>query len=107
MDHQSTFCSSALFHACGHLEKVFSSPLCTSDEQYSQEFNIVGQHIRDLNCCIAKSWLLCLISPTPCSFHHCTHQGPQIKRTHKLFVVIILVFNGLGLIRRLSHTLEF
>jgi len=90
-DHQSTSCLSALFHTCGHLKKVCSSPLCASDVQYSQEFDIPGQHIRDLNCCAAKSWLLCLISPTPCSVHHCTHQGPPIERTHKLFVVIILV----------------
>jgi len=92
-DHQSTSCLSALFHACGHLEKVCSSPLCASDVQYSEELYIPGQHIlvRDLNYCTAKSWLLCLISPTPCSFHHCTHQGPLIERTHKLFVVIILV----------------
>jgi len=90
-DHQLTSCLSILFHTCGHLEKVCSMPLCASDVQYSQEFHVPGQHIRDLNCCAAKSWLLCLISPTPCSFHHCTHQGPLIKRTHKLFVVIILV----------------
>jgi len=30
-DHQSTSRLSALFHACGHLEKVCSSPLCASD----------------------------------------------------------------------------
>ena len=90
-DHQLTSCSSALFNACGHLEKVCSSPLCASGVQCSQEFYTPGQHSRDLNCCAAKSWLLCLISPTPCSFHHCTHQGPLIERTHKLFVVIILV----------------
>jgi len=29
-DHQSTSCLSALFHACGHLEKVCSSPLRAS-----------------------------------------------------------------------------
>ena len=75
-DHQLTSCLSILFHTCGHLEKVCSMPLCASDVQYSQEFHVPGQHIRDLNCCAAKSWLLCLISPTPCSFHHCTHQGP-------------------------------
>jgi len=86
--HQSTACLSVLFHACGHLKKVCSSPLCASDVQYSQEFYIPGQHIRDLNCCAAKSWLLHLISPTPCSFHYCIHQGPLIKRTYKLFVVI-------------------
>jgi len=90
-DHQSTSCLSALFHACAYIEKVCSSPLCASDVQYSQEFCTPGQYVRDLNCCAAKSWLLCFISPTPCSFHHCTHQGPQIERTHKLFVVIILV----------------
>jgi len=78
-DHQLTSCLSALFHACGHLEKVCSSSLCASDVQCSQEFYIPSQHIRDLNCCAAKSWLLCLISPTPCSFHHCTHQGPLWK----------------------------
>jgi len=78
-DHQLTSCLSALFHACGLLEKVCSLPLCTSDVQYSQEFYIPGQHIRDLNCCAAKSCLLRLISPTPCSFHHCTHQGPLIE----------------------------
>jgi len=72
-DHQSTSCLSALFHACGHLEKVCSSALCASDVQYSQESSTPGQHIHDLNYCAAKSWLLCLISPTPCSFHHCTH----------------------------------
>ena len=77
-DNQSTSCLSALFHACGHLEKVCSLPLCASDVQYSQEFYTPGRHIRDLNCCAAKYWLLCLISPTPCSFHHCTHQGPLI-----------------------------
>jgi len=32
-DHQSTSCRSTLFHACGHLEKVCSSPLCASDMQ--------------------------------------------------------------------------
>ena len=90
-DHQSTSCLSALFHACGHPEKVCSPPLCALDVQYSQEIYTPGQYIRDLNFCAAKSWLLCLISPTPCSFHLCTHQGPQIERTHKLFVLIILV----------------
>jgi len=90
-DHQSTSCLSALFHACGHLEKVCSSPLCASDVQCSQEFYIPDQHIRDLNCCAAKSWLLCLISPTPCSFHHCTHQGPLIKRTHMIFYFILFL----------------
>jgi len=63
-----------LSRVCTH-KKICSSPLCASDVQYSQEFCTPGQHVRDLNCCAAKSWLLCLISPTPCSFHHCTHQG--------------------------------
>jgi len=78
-DHQSTSCLSALFHACGHLEKVCSSPLCASDVQYSQEFYTPNQHIRNLNCFAATSWLLCLIIPTPCSFHDDPHQGPKIK----------------------------
>ena len=54
-DHQSTSCSSALFHACGHLKKVCSSPLCASGVQCIQEFYIPDQYIRDLNCCAAKS----------------------------------------------------
>jgi len=82
-DHHLTSCSSALFHACGHLEKVCSSPLCASDVQYSQEFYTPGQYIRDLNCCAAKSWLLCLISPTPCSFHHCIHQGFLVLKSNE------------------------
>ena len=78
-DRQLTSYLSTLFHACGHLEKVSSSPPCASNVQYSQEFFTPGHHIHDLNFCAAKSWLLCLISPTPCSFHHCTHQGPLIE----------------------------
>jgi len=54
-DHQSTSCLFALFHACGHLEKNCSLPPCASDVQCGQEFYIPGQHIRDLNCCAAKS----------------------------------------------------
>ena len=84
-------CLSALFHACVHIEKVCSSPLCASDVQYNQEFCTPGQHVRDLNCCAVKYWILCLVNPTPYSFHHGTHRGPQIERTHKLCVVVILV----------------
>jgi len=85
-DHQLTTCLPTLFHACGHLEKVCSSPLCASNVPNSQEFYIPGQHIRDLNCCAAKSWLLCLISPTPCFFHYCTHQGPLIFFNLRVFI---------------------
>jgi len=72
-------CLSALFHACTHIKKVCSSPLCTSDVQYSQEFCTPGHHVRNLKCCTSKSWLLFLISPTSCSFHHSTHQGPWLR----------------------------
>ena len=53
-DHHSTSCLSALFHACAHIKKDCSSPLCASDVQYSQEFYSPGHHIHDLNCCAAK-----------------------------------------------------
>jgi len=54
-----------LFHECGHLEQVFSSPLCASDVQYNQEFYTIDHHIRDLNYCADESWFLYPISPTP------------------------------------------
>jgi len=40
--HQSTSCLSALFHACAHIEKVCSLPLCVSDVQCSQDFCTPG-----------------------------------------------------------------